>query len=208
MIAVWLSLSAQASHKFIVATILTVEANSLLCFPSQNFSAVFPLTFSSTYKSTASTPADHTTSPEQFGIVSTPGGVPNPLTPASGVVESDHDTKLIDITEESWGVILPHPFPSRVTPSCYCRSVAGAYLLKRAGARDEDGVLPLAVNVVHMPMTKDGVLRELLGMYRDLAALARLRGTIHGLHGIMPWHIATARNTNEGMNEMMSWDWG
>lgn len=129
------------------------------------------------------------------------------MTPASGVLEPEHDAKLIDITDESWGVVLPHPFPNNLLPSSWCRSAASGYLLKRAGTRDEDGLLPLAVDIIHMPNVKDGWLKELLGIYRDLAALARLRGTVHGLHGIMPWHIATARKANEGMNEMMSWDW-
>lgn len=128
------------------------------------------------------------------------------MTPASAIVESDHDVKLIDVTDESWGVILPHPFPGNLLPLSCCRSAASGYLLKRAGTRDEDGLLPLAVDIVHMPKVQDGLLKELLGMYRDLAALARLRGTVHGLHGIMPWHIATAKKANEGVNEMMSWD--
>lgn len=143
-------------------------------------------------------------SPDQ----ATPGGPPNPMTPASGIMDSDQDAKLLDVTDESWGVVLPQPFPNNLLPSCCCRSAASGYLLKRAGTRDEDGLLPLAVDIVHMPKVKDGLLRELLGMYRDLAALARLRGTVHGLHGIMPWHIATARKANEGVNEMMAWDRG
>lgn len=64
------------------------------------------------------------------------------------------------------------------------------------------------MDIVHTPKANDVMLKELIGMYRDLAALARLRGTVHGLHGILPWHIATAAKSNEGMNEMMSWDWG
>lgn len=128
------------------------------------------------------------------------------MTPASGIVEADHDVKLIDVTDESWGVLLPHPLPHNPLPPSCCRSAASGYLVKRAGTRDEDGLLPLAVDIVHTEKFQDGLLKELLGMYRDLAALARLRGTVHGLHGVMPWHIATAKKSNVGVNEMMSWD--
>lgn len=202
----WLSLSARADERAVVTTILTVEAHPFLCFPTQDPLGVFPLLSPKVYKSAASTPPGQTISPDQSGLVSTPGGLPNPMTPASGIVEVENDVKLIDVTDESWGVVFSHPFPNDLLPPSCCRSAASGYLIKRAGTRDEDGLLPLAVDIIHTPKVQEGLLKELLGMYRDLAALARLRGTVHGLHGVMPWHIATAKKANEGVNEMMSWD--
>ena len=168
----------------------------------------FPLPSPNLYKSAGSTPAGQTISPDPSGLVSTPGGLPNPMTPASGIAEFEQDAKLIDVTDESWGIILPHPFRNTHLPSYWCRSAASGYLLKRAGTRDEDGLLPLAVDIVQTPKVNDVMFKELIGIYRDLAALARLRGTVHGLHGILPLHVATAGKANEGLNEMMSWDWG
>ena len=183
-----------------------MEAHPFLHFPTQDPLGVSPFLSPKFDKSAASTPTGQTISPDQSGLVSTPGGLPNPMTPASGIVEVEHDVKLVDVTDESWGVVLSHPFPNNLLPPSCCPSSASGYLIKRAGTRDEDGLLPLAVNIIHLPKVQGGLLKELLGIYRDLAALARLRGTVHGLHGVMPWHIATAKKANEGINEMMSWD--
>ena len=38
----------------------------------------------------------------------------------------------------------------------------------------------------------EAVLREALSNYRDLATLARAKGTLHVQHNTLPWHIATA----------------
>lgn len=183
-----------------------MEDHPLLYFPTQDPLGIFPLSSPRVYKSAASTPAGQAISPDQSGLVSTPGGLPNPMTPASGIVEAELDVKLVDVTDESWGVILSRHFPNNLLPPSCCRSAASGFLVKRAGTRDEDGLLPLAVDIIHMPKIQEGLLKELLGIYRDLAALARLRGTVHGLHGVMPWHIATAKKANEGVNKMMFWD--
>lgn len=82
------------------------------------------------------------------------------------------------------------------------------YLLKRGGARDDDGLIPALVNVVHAagPKTGEGLLEEVLGMYGALGTLARLRGIVHPLRCVLPWHVATARKANIGVNAMMGFD--
>ena len=87
--------------------------------------------------------------------------------------------------------------------SSQCSSAASGYLLKRAGSRDEDGLIPVGVDIIHAQKDKEGLLREVLGMYRDLALLARVRGLVHGVNGAIPWHIAVARNASEALNSLM-----
>lgn len=51
------------------------------------------------------------------------------------------------------------------------------------------------------------MLREVLSMYRGLAALARLRGIVDRVKGVLPWHVAAARKAGDGVNSLMSWNW-
>lgn len=88
------------------------------------------------------------------------------------------------------------------------------YLLKRAGAGDDDGLLPLGVNLISVDLSKsevgtkqeqEKVLREVLAMYADLACLARLRGTEEWKKGVLPWHVAAARKARRAVSGCMRW---
>lgn len=55
---------------------------------------------------------------------------------------------------------------------------------------------------------REAVLRDVISMYRDLAALARLRGVVDRVMGVLPWHVAAARRAGDGVNLLMSWGEG
>lgn len=211
--AVWLSLCAQPSQPPVTCTFLTIDSNPPLRFPT-SLSPDKPTHLASNlYNTPNSTPAAAATySPDPLALVSTPGGVNqlNPATPttANPAVDPDPSAKLIDMTDESWSLVLPSPLTNPLLPPHICRPVVSGYLLKRGGARDEDGLIPAQVDVVHAAGTKTGeaLLEEVLRMYGALGTLARLRGIVHPVRCVLPWHVATARKANTGVNAMMDLD--
>lgn len=209
----WLSLCAQPSHPLVTCTFLTIDSNPPLRFPMSISSDKTTHPTSNLYSTPNSTPAAAAThSPDPSALVSTPGGVNqlNPATPttANPAVDPDPSAKLIDITDETWSLAFPNPLTNPLLPPHICRPVVSGYLLKRGGARDEDGLIPALVNVVHAagPKTGESLLEEVLGMYGALGTLARLRGIVHPVRCVLPWHVATARKANIGVNAMMDFD--
>jgi mediator of RNA polymerase II transcription subunit 13 len=141
-------------------------------------------------------------SPDQFGgSVATPAsggqGPANAATPTelSSVIEPDSDAVLIDASDESWAVILSHRLSNSPFITEYRPALVSGYLLRRNGVSDSQGVLAMSVNLVYTQrpvVSYESLLREALGMYRDLATLARAKGTLHVQRNTLPWHIATA----------------
>lgn len=139
-------------------------------------------------------------SPEQSGNVTTPGATYNAPTPTEPSVEPDSDVLLTDICDESWAVILSHRLNSSPHVTEFRPALSSGYLLRRKGAKDGDGVFTLTVNLVHTqrsPPSHDSLLKEILGMYRDLASLARTKGMRSVQGNTLPWHIATALRAQE-----------
>lgn len=211
--AVWLSFCAQPSQPRIACTFLTIDSNPPLRFPMSISSDKPTHLTANLYSTPNSTPAAAAThSPDPSALVSTPGGVNqlNPATPttANPAVDPDPSAKLIDITDETWSLAFPRPLTNPLLLSHICRPVASGYLLKRGGARDDDGLIPAQVDLMHAagPKTGEGLLEEVLGMYGALGTLARLRGIVHPVRCVLPWHVATARKANIGVNAMMDFN--
>ncbi|KAL1970027.1 hypothetical protein VTN77DRAFT_6432 [Rasamsonia byssochlamydoides] len=148
------------------------------------------------------TPHGGIPSPDQFGGSAAtptsgsqgPANAPTP-TDISSVMEPDSDAVLIDASDESWGVILSHRLSNSPFMTEYRPALVSGYLLRRNGVSDSQGVVAMGVNLVYTqrpPASYEAVLREALGMYRDLATLARAKGTLHVQRNTLPWHIATA----------------
>ncbi|MCJ1470627.1 mediator of RNA polymerase II transcription subunit 13 [Pseudocyphellaria aurata] len=204
---IWLSLCAQHSQPRVTCTFLAIDSNPILRFPMSISSDKHTHHI---YNTPSSTPAAAATySPDPSALVSTPGGVNqlNPATPttANPAVDPDPSAKLIDITDETWSLAFSKPLNNPLLPPHICRPVVSGYLLKRGGARDEDGLIPAQVDVVHAaePKTGEALLEEVLAMYGALGTLARLRGIVHPVRCVLPWHVATARKANIGVNDMM-----
>ncbi|KAL9600262.1 MAG: hypothetical protein Q9219_003306 [cf. Caloplaca sp. 3 TL-2023] len=147
----------------------------------------------------------------------------------SGFTEADPSARLIDVVSETWSMLSPSPIPDPyiLTPHLAPILVSG-YLLKRAGPEDRDGLITLGVNLVAADLVaaaslqqqqqqqqgkekekekerEKAVLREVLGMYGDLACLARLRGVEGWREGVLPVHVAAARKAGRGVRGCMRW---
>ncbi|KAF7593488.1 mediator of RNA polymerase II transcription subunit 13 [Aspergillus hancockii] len=142
-------------------------------------------------------------SPDQLGNAPTPpsgGNAPaNAPTPTEATLEADSEAVLTDICDESWGVILSHRLNNSPHLTEYRPALASGHLLRRKGDTDGDGVYAMTVNLIYTQRSSSNetLLRETLGMYRDLGTLARARGTRTVQRNTLPWHIATAVRAQE-----------
>ena len=204
---VWLRALADSSRPSTSCTILTVDAKPLLTFPYsdlQRSSSDLAPGLLATPGATPATPQTNAPSPEITGLGLTPAGnVAQGGTPPANATFGDHDSeaRLIDVTDETWGVIMDCILDDLNTPS-----LASGYLVKRAGARDEDGLIALGVNLIHGQKPYKAVLKEVLGLYRNLATLARVRGVVHPVKGVLPLHVATARKAWKTLSETMRYE--
>ena len=139
-----------------------------------------------------------------------------PFTPsATGFSDKDASARLIDIVSQTWAMISPTPGLDPYLPRQPLASVlASGYLLKRAGAEDNDGLVPLGINLIATNLTKaetgngqthTKTLTEVLERYSDLAMLARLRGLEEWKVGVLPWHVAAARKAKNAVIRSMRW---
>lgn len=107
---------------------------------------------------------------------------------------------MIDKSDETWAVTLPHRLNNSNSLGTYRPAMASGYLIRRRGTSDTDGLASLGVNLIHSQsrLPGDMLLKDVLRMYRDLAALGRTRGIIHSQGDYsLPWHIATAVKSQE-----------
>lgn len=155
-------------------------------------------------------PSAATPSPDQFGNVPSPASGTTagmyPSTPTDIPLETDSESLLIDICDESWGVVLSHRLNNSPHSTEYRPALVSGYLLRRKGPTDGDGVLAMNVNLIYTqrpPSSYDILLKETLGMYRGLASLARAKGTHHVQRNTLPWHIATAARGQEVLSYVL-----
>ncbi|GAB7338121.1 hypothetical protein MBLNU457_4478t1 [Dothideomycetes sp. NU457] len=145
-----------------------------------------------------------TFSPDAHGNVSTPDATEAP----------DPDATLLDARDETWAVILPFSTTHAPDPYVPKRVLASGVLLRRGEVRVHRPLPSLGVDVVEnlpprtvpgqvswlMPRSAEGVLREVLGWYRGLALMARLRGVRGAETGVVPWHVGVAVAGARGLN--------
>ncbi|KAE8147376.1 mediator complex subunit 13 C-terminal-domain-containing protein [Aspergillus avenaceus] len=140
-------------------------------------------------------------SPDQSGNAPTPPSgshaPANAPTPTDSAMEAESESVLTDICDESWGIILSHRLNNSPHSTEYRPALASGYLLRRKGDTDGDGVYAMTVNLIYTQRSSEMILREILGMYRDLGTLARVRGTRTVQKNTLPWHIATAVRAQE-----------
>lgn len=143
-------------------------------------------------------------SPDPVGSAPTPtswGNMPaSVLTPTEAPFDAESESLLVDITDESWAVVLSHRLNISPRLTEYRPALVSGYLLRRKSASDGDGAYSMSVNLIYSqrsPSAQEALLRDLLGMYRDLATLARSKGMIIAQHNTLPWHIATAVRAQE-----------
>jgi mediator of RNA polymerase II transcription subunit 13 len=193
------SLAAKESNPQITLTLITVDTNPSLELlpPSLSIAPNVLAAQSSVYTTPVSTPQASIFSPEP-GNVSTPArdsGPVNAPTPSDSNTELkiDADATLIDITDQTWGVILPHRLNNSRSLLEFNPTLISGYLIKRSGAAASDVPIVIEVNIVQSevyPRMYDPLLREILGFYRGFATLARVRGCVNPVKDGRPWHIA------------------
>lgn len=149
-------------------------------------------------------PSGSILSPDQVGNAPTPpsgtNAPANAPTPTDALFESESESLLTDICDESWSVVLSHRLNGTLHLTEYRPALASGYLLRRKGPTDADGAFSMNVNLLFTQRSSSShehTLREIIGMYRDLATLARVRGTRIVQTGTLPWHIATAVRAQE-----------
>ncbi|KAL8922357.1 MAG: hypothetical protein Q9208_005210 [Pyrenodesmia sp. 3 TL-2023] len=217
----WRFHSASFLQQQVTITILSIELNPPICFPPNKPAVNFPTSAANVDTSpAATTPHEQVLTPDHSSPTATQ--TPNrqmynspAANAASGFADHDLYARLIDVVSETWCMLSPMPIPDPYLPTPHLAFVCmSGYLLKRAGAEDEDGLLPLGVNLISLDLSKnepgtkqeqEQVLREVLTMYADLACLARLRGTEEWRRGLLPWHVAAARKARRAVIGCMRW---
>ncbi len=88
-------------------------------------------------------------------------------------------------------------------------ALISGYLVKRGGSNSDDPPVVMEVNIVHSevlgnPRTfHESLLREILGYYRGLGTLARVRGVVDVVRDVRPWHIAAAEKAVTALYMLM-----
>ncbi|TKA71739.1 hypothetical protein B0A49_04990 [Cryomyces minteri] len=156
-----------------------------------------------------STPQALTVSPDAGGIG---GGGNAPMTPATPAAsasggamdEPDSDAHLVDLTDETWGVILAHKLHNTHSLGVWAPGLISGLIVRRDGHNAQGRVPAISVNVLWISAAAGGrvaigrraeeaLLRELMIMYRGLGLLARVKGvTVGDGEACVPWHVAAA----------------
>jgi mediator of RNA polymerase II transcription subunit 13 len=207
----WAGLQSTESEAQINLTLLTVQTDpSLRLLPPS-----ITLSPTSNAVQLVITPVS-TPQPLQSSIVSPDNATPpardtggNAATPGENPVEPDADARLIDYTDQSWGAVLAHRLNNSNSLLELSPALISGYLLKRGGTNLDDPPIVMEVNVVYSevvgnPRTfHEGLLREILGYYRGLGTLARVRGVVDPVKDVRPWHIAAAEKAVKALYMLM-----
>lgn len=236
------------------------------------------------------TPATSNTSNSSASqAVNTPGSTPQPsvspdpaagLTPAATPcadnapdLTADPEARLVDVTDETWGIILAHRLHNSHSTNQFNPALISGLLVKRGETHSTSnsihhhipdpspGPITIAVNIIWIgavgstraatspfPPASDGVspggaypaaaagsssagpspsphqerstsslmwtptlqtrstaenlLKEVLGQFRALGLLAKLRGMRGTKHGSLPWHVVAAKRGVEGLSRV------
>lgn len=203
---VWLRALADSSRPSTSCTIITVNDNPLLAFPYSDLQRSSSDLAPGLLATPGATPQTNAPSPDISGLGSTPAGnTAQAGTPPANVAVGDHDSeaRLIDATDLTWGVVMDGTLDDLTSLSEKSSSMASGYLIKRAGPRDEDGLIPLGVDLVHGQKPYRAVLKEVLGMYRNLGTLARVRRVVDPVTSVLPLHVAASRKAWKALGETM-----
>ncbi|KAI9640650.1 hypothetical protein NHQ30_010950 [Ciborinia camelliae] len=206
----WTCLASTESNAQISLTLVTVQTDpSLRILPPQIRVPPPSMTATSQPSTTpVSTPQASQSSIFSPDNPSTPSrdSTTNPLTPSEAPStsapavppEPDQNSRLIDLTDQTWGAILSHRLNNSNSLLEFNPALVSGYLIKNSGTSTDDPPIVMEVNIIHAevvgnPRTfHETLLREILGYYRGLATLARVRGVVHPVRDGRPWHVAAA----------------
>lgn len=63
--------------------------------------------------------------------------------------------------------------------------------------------MSMGVNLLHAQKPYHVQLKDVLDMYHGLGTLARIRGLVDPVRGVLPWHMAAAVNARSGLDRML-----
>ncbi|KAL8993691.1 MAG: hypothetical protein Q9169_006155 [Polycauliona sp. 2 TL-2023] len=218
---IWRLHSALINRQQNTIHFVSIDTDPPLSFPAGQTNTLTGLSASPLNTSSAAITANEqplTPSQPSPNVNNTPsgGGQNAPATPsASGFLENDPSARLVDIVSQTWAILSPIPTIDPYRPKDdIAPMLTSGYLLKRAAAEDDDGIITLGVNLVTSINPKGEVsnhqahvktMSEVLEIYGDLATLARLRGLEEWSSGILPWHVAAARKAKKTVTRSMRW---
>ncbi|CAD6449338.1 8d221f3b-15d5-4f29-ba50-02ddc933663e [Sclerotinia trifoliorum] len=200
----WTGLASTESNASISLTLVTVQTDpSLRILPPQTRIPPPSMTTTQSATTPVSTPQASQSSIFSPDNPSTPSRDPttNAPTPSEAPAvphEPDQNSRLLDITDQTWGAVLSHRLNNSNSLLEFNPALISGYLIKNSGTNTDDPPLVMEVNIIHAevvgnPRTfHDTLLREILGYYRGLATLARVRGVVHPVRDGRPWHVAAA----------------
>ena len=214
----WRKLAASKPRKQMFVTLLSVQTETSLRLsppsPSENVATAGN---PGQFLTPGSTPQGAmTVSPDASGPAAPPTPAPLETNP-----ENDPDAHLIDLTDESWGMLLSPAFTSEATQRKTTPALAQGILFRRGHAQPAK-LQSLGVNL-HWdirvratgavdegpPRQAEVTLREVLRLYRHLGLLGRARN-LHSRRGsvgagakcLLPVHIASAVRAAEALGSL------
>lgn len=191
----------QAKSCQIELTIVIFDVRNSLSLTPSALQNHFNLT-EALYSTPVSTP--NVFSPEQAGNASTPAAAVSTPGPGDTNPEIPEDSLLVDITDETWSILLAKPLNVSKSLVAYKPSLKSGYLIRRQGPLDTDGVTSLLVHLMWTQSEeREGLFKEILSMWRNLATLARTRGIACARKNTFPWHIATAVRGQQVLSEVL-----
>jgi mediator of RNA polymerase II transcription subunit 13 len=200
----WINLASTESNAQISLALITVQTDpSLRLIPP----SVTLLPNSSSNQSII-TPVS-TPQAMQASIMSPDTSANSAATPSENPPEPDIDARLIDFTDQSWGAVLSHRLNNSNSLLEINPALVSGYLIKRGGTNLEDAPIVMEVNVVHCELVgnprtfHEGLLKEVLGYYRDLGTLARVRDMVDAVKDVRPWHVVAAEKAVKALYMLM-----
>ena len=153
----------------------------------------------------------------QANIVSPEQTVKSPATPireaatamATPSAEGDNDnvdTTLIDVTDLTWGAVTSHRLSNSDSILEVNQALSSGYLIKKSGPKIEDILAVMEVNLLHTetpPRSYEPLLREMLGQFRSLGTLTKVRGMADPDGDVRPWHVAAAEKAVRALYLLM-----
>jgi len=212
-VAGWLELQASSKSSSIALSLLSTKTTPLMDITPKPSTATDITSLSPNSQSANQAATTHTTSitsPQPLIYSPTPTSPSTTPLPADtpALPDTDPSARLLDLTDESWGIILSYHLNVSNSLIYYNPSLASGYLMKRAGVSELDAPVIMEVNLMYCSEKigpgqnpqkwYDGVLKEVLIMYRGLGLLARLRG-MEGVMSVKPWHIGLVEKGAEAL---------
>jgi len=192
------------------SSFFTIDLDPLLEFPIQDLGIKGSEMAMKSLATPDNTPQANAPSPEIPGLDSTPGAATQVSTPPPSTAFGDQDgeARLIDIADETWGVVIKTSVDDLCIASDHCPALACGYLVKRAGPRDEDGLVRMGVSVIHGQTPHRPLLKAVLGWYRNLGLLARVRGIADPVKSVVPYHVAATNKAHAAVTATMRYGSG